>query len=77
MAEAEAKIQNAAEVKEQSFGSDKSGKNIGTDGEEKIERWDGALLVERQSEVHPAFADCVEVRRSLESWLTDLNASCC
>ena len=60
MAEAEAKVQNATEVKDQSFGSE----NIGTDGEEsgKIERWDGAPLVKSQSEKHPAFADCVEVR---------------
>ena len=57
MAEAEAKVQNATEVKDQSVGSE-------TDGEEsgKIERWDGAPLVKSQSEKHPAFADCVEVR---------------
>ena len=61
MAEAEAKVQNATEVKDQ---SEKCAKNIGTDGEEsgKIERWDGAPLVKSQSEKHPAFADCVEVR---------------
>ena len=61
MAEAEAKVQNATEVKDQ---SEKCAKNIGTDGEEsgKIERWDGAPFVKRQSEKHPAFADCVEVR---------------
>ena len=64
MAEAEAKVKNATEVKDQSCGSEKCAKNIGTDGEEsgKIERWDGAPLVKSQSEKHPAFADCVEVR---------------
>ena len=59
MAEAEAKVENATEVKDESFGS---AENIGTDGEE---RWDGgASCLKRQSEseIHPAFADCVEVR---------------
>ena len=61
MAEAEAKVQN---VKDPSFGRDKCTKNRGTDEAEtgEIERWDSAPCIERQSEKHPAFADCVEVR---------------
>ena len=63
MAEAQAKVQNATEVKNQSFGSKKCAKNIATNGEETDgqENWDEALVVKRQSQIHPAFSDCVEV----------------
>ena len=63
MAEVQAKVQNATEVKNQSFGSKKCAKNIATNGEETDgqENWDEALVVKRQSQIHPAFSDCVEV----------------
>ena len=64
MAEAQAKVQNATEVKKQSFGSKKCAKNIAIKGEETDGQgnWDEALVVKRQSQIHPAFSDCVEVR---------------
>ena len=64
MAEAQAKVQNATEVKDQSFGSKKCSRKIATNGEEADgqERWDEALAVKRKSQIHPAFSDCVEVR---------------
>ena len=51
-AEAEAKVQNATDVKGQ---SEQCSENTGE------ERWE---RVKRPSEIHPAFADCVEVRQT-------------
>ena len=64
MAEAQAKVQNATEVNDQSFGSKRCSRNTAPDGEDTDgeESWDEALVVKRQSQIHPAFSDCVEVR---------------
>ena len=64
MAEAQAKVQNATEVKNQSSDSKRCSKNIATDGKETDGQKspDEALVVNRQSQIHPAFSDCVEVR---------------
>ena len=76
MAEAQAKVQKATELTDRGdFGSKKCSKNIDIDETENIEdqeRWEDKFCVETQSELHPAFSDCVQVRPDLVVFCKEL-----